>query len=172
MIDPDESALPPEKAEEFPYSTAFDRMTWGNPDDVVGLVAYALYKKMIREEVLEGIRPAGKAKNPSKATVEFYRSAAQQVLQTFAANAIDEAIPEIQQSALFDRFETMGADLRRHISDSTSPGRAIWTSIVGWIITIALTFLAILILRFPDLTSVLDEVLPAAEVTQPETPHR
>lgn len=149
------------------YSTAFDRMTQGNPKDILGLVAYALYKRMIRDEVLEGVRSSGKIKNPSDTTVEFFRDAAFQELQNFAANAIDEATPELQNSAYLERVEIMGANLERHISNSTSAGRAIWTNMAGWVITIGFTILAILILRFPDLNSAIDAILPKVETSPP-----
>lgn len=143
-------------------------MTRDNPDDVIGLVAYALYKKMIREDVIEGVRIAGKAKNPSDATVEFYRNSAQQVLQTFAANAIDEAAPEIQQSALLDRVETMGSELQQHITKSTGTGRAIWTNIVGWAVTIAFTVLALIAVRLPDVAEEINGIIP--DLSVPATP--
>ncbi|CUH68715.1 hypothetical protein TG4357_03754 [Thalassovita gelatinovora] len=133
------------------YSTAFDKMTKGDHNDLIGLVAYARYKQMVRDEVLQGQRTAGTPKNPSDQVVEFYRNAARQELQTFAANAIDEAAEEIQQSALLDRINSATSEIQRHISDSTGALRAITTNVIAWAFTLLITLLAFLLLQQPEL---------------------
>jgi len=131
------------------YSTAFERMTKADHNDLIGLVAYARYKQMVRDEVLQGQRTAGTPKNPSNQVVEFYRNAARQELQTFAAYAIDEATDEIQQSAVLDRFDRATSEIQRHISQSTGSLRAIVTNVIAWVFTLFITLLAFLTLQQP-----------------------
>ncbi|WP_185804837.1 hypothetical protein [Pontivivens nitratireducens] len=143
-----------EGGDELYYSTAFEKMTKSDHNDLIGLVAYARYKQMVRDEVLQGQRAAGTPKNPSDQVVDFYRSAARQELQSFAASAIDEATEEIQHSALLDRIETATSEIQRHISDSTGTLRAVWTNFLGWAVTLVITLLVLLISQQPSLPQI------------------
>lgn len=145
-----------EDGAELYYSTAFEKMTRGDHNDLIGLVAYARYKQMVRDEVLQGQRAAGTPKNPSDQVVDFYRSAARQELQSFAASAIDEATEEIQNSAMLDRIETATSEIQRHISDSTGTLRAVWTNFLGWAVTLGITLLVLLISQQPSLSQIFD----------------
>lgn len=145
-------AQPKHPTAEAPgYSTAFDGMTRGDHNDLIGLVAYARYKQMVRDEVIQGQRTAGTPKNPSDQVVEFYRNAARQELQNFAANAIDEATLEIQNSAILDRLNMATSDISRHISDSTGTLRAIVTNVIAWSFTLLITLAVYLLSLQPDL---------------------
>lgn len=139
------------------YSTAFERMTKGDHNDLIGLVAYARYKQMVRDEVLQGQRTAGTPKNPSDQVVEFYRNAARQELQTFAAYAIDEATEEIQRSAILDRFDRATSEIKQHISQSTGPLRAIVTNVIAWAFTLIITVLAFWALQQPRIFEMLPD---------------
>lgn len=147
-------------------------MTGDNPEDIVGLLAYALFKKTVREEVRDGQRAAGAPKNPTPGTVKLYRDAAEQQLQTFAAGAIDEATPEVRQSAMLDRLETMGSELQRHVTAATGTGRAIWTNFLGWALTLAFSVLILVSLRIPEVAEFLSRLIPdIAEEQQGRPPN-
>ena len=76
------------------HSRAFEALTEGDYDDVVGLLAYALYKKAIWEAVANGTRPTpGPNRNPQTTEVQAYRSAAERRLQKFAAQAVMMPVP-------------------------------------------------------------------------------
>lgn len=154
------------------YSTAFERMTRGDHNDLIGLVAYARYKQMVRDEVLQGQRTAGTPKNPSDQVVEFYRTAARQELQTFAAYAIDEAAGEIQQSAVLDRVDRATSEIQRHISQSTGSLRAITINVIAWAFTLFITLLAFLALQQPGLFEHVREGIGShfdATIEEPDT---
>lgn len=150
------------------YSTAFEKMTKNDHNDLVGLVAYARYKQMVRDEVLQGQRIAGTPKNPSEQVVEFYRNAARQELQNFAAYAIDEAAQEIQQSAILDRVDRATSEIQAHISNSTGSLRAIVTNVIAWVFTLFISLLALIALQQPAFFESLRETIPPATESSSE----
>jgi hypothetical protein len=77
------------------YSRAFDNIVQ-DEDDVVGLLAYALYKRAIREEAQDGRRSPGDTRNPPRTVVETYRSAAQMMLGDVIQNSLEEAQRDCQ----------------------------------------------------------------------------
>ena len=81
------------------YSRAFDNIVQ-SPDDTVGLLAYALFKQGVRESAAIGRKDETAQRNPPPTVVRVYRDAAQRILEEFASNAIAEATPEVQQSAI------------------------------------------------------------------------
>ncbi|WP_143155518.1 hypothetical protein [Loktanella atrilutea] len=156
------------------YSTAFDKMTEGDADDPIGLMAYALYKKMIKEDVLEGSRISGVPKDPSPDKVRFYREAAAQRLENFASISIDEARAEIQESAVLNTLEARTSEIKQHISGSTGPIRAIVTNVVAWAFTLIITLIVLLITQ-PDRVAkytgqAAGSVAPEPQVDSPQVP--
>src|SRR5215213_2179102 len=79
------------------YSKAFDKLAGENPEDIVGLLAYALYKKGIWEISASGSSSLPRAnRDPSPPTeIAVYRESARQRLQALAASAIADVTPEI-----------------------------------------------------------------------------
>ncbi len=125
------------------YSRAFENLV-AEPNDVVGLLAYALYKQHVREEFSQGIHTEGRLRNPTQTTIDMFRSSAESRLNQFAADAIDEARDEIQQSAILNTLESSVSEISQHISRSTGSVRAIWTNFIAWLLTIAVTVLLLL----------------------------
>ena len=77
------------------YSRAFETFVSGQ-DDLTGLIAYALYKQSLREAALSGrVLPAAAHRAPTLTEVSAYRGDAERRLQTFVANAVDMASPDI-----------------------------------------------------------------------------
>lgn len=132
------------------YSRAFENfvVTEGDEEDVVGLVAYALFKQAIREEAATGSLPAGDARNPSATTVKTYRAAAEQLLTGIVDRALDAATPDLQQSALLTAIEGATGQIKSHVTERTGFGSALLTNLIAWVVTIAIaTFILILAAR-------------------------
>jgi hypothetical protein len=134
---------------ERSYSRAFENLVTGE-QDVVGLLAYALFKQAIREEAGRGNAPTGDTRNPSPTVVQVYRQSAQRQLEEFVALNIEEARPELQRSAMLDAVETARLDLRGHIDRRTGTGAALLTNIIAWVITLAITVLILSMAGRPD----------------------
>jgi len=128
------------------HSRAFENFveTGSDERDVVGLIAYALYKQGIREEAISGTAAPGAQRNPPTTTVTTYRAAATQLLTEIVQRAIDETTPEIQRSAVLNAVETAKAEIKGHVTGRTNFGPALLTNIIAWIVTLAI---AVLILR-------------------------
>ncbi len=113
-----------------PYSRAYEQII-GTSDDVVGLVGYALYKKMIRGRLVEGkLVPASQDRSLTPDEVDLYRSKADAYLQLFAAVAVDTARPLILKDAMLD-------EVRR----ATGFWNSLVVGVVAWLASIVITIL-------------------------------
>lgn len=97
------------------YNTVYERLVQRD-DDLVGLIAYALYKQNKRDWLVQHRERRGK--NPTDTelnaylsaqqldgTIRMYRERAEAVLNEFGEQIIERATPEIQQSAITDKIE-------------------------------------------------------------------
>lgn len=164
------------------HSRAFENMVEG-PNDIVGLLAYALFKQNIREEARQGVKTDGSLRNPSDVTVGLFRSSAEQQLNAFASAAIDQATPEIRESAILSAIWKLEANLKTHVTSRTGIGGAIWSNVIAWVVTIVLSTAIVVGLavsrvgdrmmeRFSDLLAPANAVVPAdpPERSQLQTP--
>jgi hypothetical protein len=149
-------------AEPTGFSRAFANMVQSD-DDLVGLLAYALYKRGIREEAERGGAPNGGNRNPPPTVVEAYRNAAEQKLAVAIEAAVEEARPGLQSSAFTDAVEKTRSDLRDHITERTDFKSALTVNIIAWIVTLAATALIIWLVGKPDLPTALLEKPPTAQ---------
>jgi hypothetical protein len=163
-----------------PYSRAFENMV-EDPDDLIGLLAYALYKQHVREEARQGAPTNGEMRNPSPISVGMFRGSAEQLLNAFAANAIDEAKPDILNSAVVAAVGEAAQSLSRHIDERTGVGTAILTNLVAWFATVVITIIVVvglsishvgedLIARFADTLARPPEALTATPEALPGPP--
>ena len=162
-------------AEDNPssYSRAYENMVTQGPDDIVGLLAYALFKQNIAEDAGQGIKGEGHRRNPTKVTVALFRSAAEAKLNEFAAKSIDEAKSEIQASAYKSSLEEGMESLSREIVRNAGTGRAILTNLIAWLVTLAITVLVALSLSTDVQESLIkgaQSLLPSERETQDLTP--
>jgi hypothetical protein len=97
------------------YNTVYEKLVQ-HDDDLVGLIAYALYKQNKRDWLVE--HRNRKAKDPTEAemsayltsqqldgTVRMYRERAAAVLDEFGKQVIDRATPDIQRDAVAGSIE-------------------------------------------------------------------
>jgi hypothetical protein len=131
------------------YSRAFDNIVQ-DEDDVVGLLAYALYKRAIREDAQTGQHSSGDTRNPSRTVVETYRQAAERTLSEVIGAALDGARPELQSSAALDAIESARATLSEHVTRRTGFSHAIITNVLAWALTLVLTVLILLAFNRPS----------------------
>ncbi len=144
-----------------PYSRAFDNIVQDD-DDVVGLLAYALYKRAIREDAQEGRQSSGYSRNPSKTVVETYRQAAERTLSEVIGSSLEAAKPELQVSAALSAVEAAKADIREHVTQRTGFLPALLTNIVAWAFTLLLTVLILLALNLPEPARMLSDAATKA----------
>lgn len=137
------------------YSRAFDNIVQG-PNDVVGLLAYALFKEAIREEMQQGGQANNAARNPTPATVIVYRGAAEQRIAEVIQNGISQATPDIQAAAvgtavqgvetsLASKIDGLATRLEAHVTGRTGFWAAIGTNLIAWIVTLAITVIVLVL---------------------------
>ena len=134
------------------YSRAFENfvVSEGDEEDVVGLVAYALFKQAIREEAAAGALVGGDARNPSATTVKTYRAAAEQLLTGVVDRALDAATPDIQRSAVLSAIEGTTDQIKAHVTERTGFGSALLTNLVAWVVTLAIATLILILAARPS----------------------
>jgi len=131
------------------YSRAFDNIVQ-DEDDVVGLLAYALYKRAIREDAQEGRRSSGDGRNPSRTVVETYRRAAEMTLSEVIQNSLEQARPELQVSAALDAVDGARSDIIEHVTRRTNWLPALVTNVVAWAFTLLIATLLLSSLGRPS----------------------
>ncbi len=124
---------------ETVHSRAFERLVDG-PDEVFGLLAYALYKRTIHERRLGGFRATPPAdRHPTATEIDAYRNQARRYLSTFGAAAVAAERANIIEEALGENRAALAAEIRR----TTSFWMSVLTGVVAWLISIVLTILVV-----------------------------
>lgn len=146
---------PPPGGTAAPYSRAFDNIVQ-SPDDLVGLVAYALYKEAVREEVSQGATNDPASRNPPRTVVKIYREAAEQRLAAVIDGAIAQAAPDIEPAAIGDvvqasekaitgRLDGIAARLEGHVDKRTGFLGSIVTNLIAWLMSLAITIIVLVL---------------------------
>lgn len=136
------------------HSRAFQNIVQGD-DDIIGLIAYGLYKRAIREDAALGNRIPGDRRNPSATTVNVHRSAAEQLLVGVIERAIEQARPDIEDAAIVRTIGNISTELQQHITARTAFGPALLTNFLAWVVTLAATVLIIWLASKPDISTLL-----------------
>jgi hypothetical protein len=127
---------------------------------VVGLLAYALFKESVREEMQRGGQQNSANRNPPPATVLVFRGAAEQRLAEIIQNGIAQATPDIQrdaigsalnatEGALATKIDGLATRLEEHVTGRTGFGTAIVTNVIGWLLTLAITVIILVLANRP-----------------------
>lgn len=133
------------------YSKAFQSFV-EEPDDVVGLLAYALYKSTINER-----KSSGKSvllsddRNPGRREIEIHRNQAETYLRTFARTAIDAERANILLEGINSSAEDIKACLNKLTNDIigvTKERTGFWwpgvvVGVVAWGISIVFTIIVV-----------------------------
>ncbi len=125
------------------YGCAFEKFVTNGDGDVVGLLAYPLYKRAIREAATAREVQPGNHRNPSPTPVNVHRDAAERLLTKVADDTIERVRPEIEASALRRSVEEAEVGIKAHVDDRTS----FWTEVlaggVAWVASLILTVLIV-----------------------------
>lgn len=143
----------PEQGCALSYSVAFERFVRA-PDDMVGLLAYALFKSAVREAAQQGALNDPATRSPVPAMIDVYRQAAEQRVAEMISDAINQATPDIQaaatvtavraaQDAAVSAVGAAEASLRSHVDERTSFKQSMLTSFAGWLLTLGVTAIII-----------------------------
>lgn len=133
------------------YSRAFDNIVQDS-DDIVGLLAYALYKEAVREEVTQGAQANPHTRNPPSSVVKIYREAAEQRLAAVVNGGIAQATPDIEaaaignvvkasETAISSKLDSVTLHLESHVTRRTGFLSAFLTNIFAWVVTLAVTII-------------------------------
>ena len=127
------------------FSRAFENFVTEN-GDTIGLLAYALFKQAVRDEIISGQENNGANRNPQPSMVAAFRGSSERLLQEFAASAIIEARPQIIEesisyniSSINDKINMHASELRSHITSRTKWYTAISSNIISWLISVIAT---------------------------------
>lgn len=123
-------------------------------DGILGLVAYAFYKRHKREVCMDYHSKLGRGWTDAEhaafvrsaatgSQLEAYRTAARGVLMRFAKEVVVGARPQIAQDAVADRIE----GLAREIAAQGSFAQQIKTGVVSTLITLAVSLVIVLALK-------------------------
>ncbi|RNJ64163.1 MAG: hypothetical protein EDM03_07445 [Porphyrobacter sp. IPPAS B-1204] len=156
------------KPEPTEYSRAFDNIVQDD-DDVVGLLAYALFKRAVREDAQDGRKSDGNSRNPSRTVVETYRAASERLLGQVIEASLREAKPELQISAALDAIETASSSIREHVTAKTGIIPALLTNVLAWAFTLVVTVLIFLALDRPSPVEVIVDRTKDAITDQRDT---
>jgi hypothetical protein len=136
-------------------------------DDVIGLVAYSIYKQDKRDFLVQWREQHGASPNPAQvqafvATVltpgqqQRYRIAARTILDAFADASAAAARPEIVSQAVTERIETAA----RAVEDAGVWHRQIPAGVISAFVYTILLIAIVFVLRYAgvDLESIFDQI--------------
>lgn len=129
------------------YSTAFDTLVASSENDVdiVGLLAYAIYKRDKRELALQGSLDEEHLKNHYKTLTSGlraqYRESALRQLESYANAVVARAEPEIQAAARIGEINHARDAIIAQVRGSTAWWLSILWNVIAWLISLAIVFL-------------------------------
>jgi hypothetical protein len=133
------------------YSKAFERLVRPgedkDEDDLVGLLAYAYYKRDKRDLVLtrelseELLKDHYKTLTPG--LIEQYRESALRRLESYAQTVVATVEPEIRETTRVEAITTAKNEMIAAVESSTKWWLSILWNVVAWLISLAITFLVI-----------------------------
>jgi hypothetical protein len=134
-------------AAERRYSTAFDRLVQSNEaeTDIVGLLAYALYKRDKRElaatQSLNEERLRDHHKTLTSGLLTQYRENALRLLEEYSNVVVARAEPEIQAAARIDAIDRAKDAIIAEVRSGTAGGWSVLWNVIAWLDSLAIAFL-------------------------------
>ena len=131
------------------YSTAFERLIDTHrergDEDVVGMLAYAFYKRdkrvLSQTGVLSEERLREHHKTLTDGQIDLYRGAALQRLERYAESVVVDLRPQIEEETRVGAIESAKAEIIATVQASTSWRTIVAWNVVAWLLTLAITFL-------------------------------
>lgn len=141
---------PPSPLPDKGYSRAFEAFVQGD-DDLLGLLAYALYKKAIQEARVTGKSvPEPGHRDPSEAEKRAYKSLAKDMLDVFGESAQNSARDSILDGGLRSDLNALRTEIFAHIDQKTSWTSAFIINLAAWVASIGLTVLLAVAVAAPS----------------------
>lgn len=133
---------------ESAFSTAFERIVRDDPggdEDIIGLLAYAIYKRDKRDLALGQTFDSDQLRQHHKmlthGLIEQYREGALRRLEAYSSAVLAQAEPDIREAARIEAVERARDDVIAAVRTSTSWWLSIILNVVAWLISLAVTFL-------------------------------
>lgn len=129
------------------FSTAFDKLVRGDESDadIVGLLAYALYKRDKREVAATGSLDHAHLRDHHKTLTSGlqtqYRDSALRLLEEYSNAVVTRAEPQIQAAARIDAIEQARDVIIAEVKTSTAWWLSILWNVIAWLISLAIVFL-------------------------------
>jgi len=155
---------------EDSFNTIFQRLTV-EPDDLVGLIAYGLYKQAKRDWVL---RYKNKHRSyPEQSDMQAYhdhfsdddllrfRSQAESMMLDFAEVIVEDRRLMIEDNARNGELKDIKTAIISKIADSTKFWDQVKASVIAWVISLALTVLIITVFNFTLIADALKKIVGA-----------
>lgn len=143
------NSMPPEPAakSDREFSTAFDKLveSGGSGPDMVGLLAYALYKRDKREVAATGSLDAEQLRHHHKmltsGLLNQYRDSALRLLEDYSNEVVARAEPQIQAAARISSIEQARDAVISEVKLATAWWQSILWNVLAWLISLAIAFL-------------------------------
>lgn len=154
------------------YSRAFEKLVQG-PDDIVGLLAYATYKQSIREAAQDG-RPTDRlSRSLSPAMINALRSASEQTITQIVNDGIEQATPDIQNTAtiamlnghhteVIGVIQTERQAVETHINKRTGFLSSFVTNLLAWFVTLIVAVAILYLANRPSVEQTLSKSIEQA----------
>lgn len=131
------------------YSKAFEKIAKLDDlddDDVIGLLAYAYYKKHKRELARSGLSADDLAKQHMYLTdiqIDQFRNSALHRLERYASQVVDKVRPSIEEKTRVERIDAAEREIINVVKSSSSPKMAIGVNLLAWLISLGISFLVL-----------------------------
>lgn len=129
------------------FSTAFDKLveSSGSGPDIVGLLAYALYKRDKREvattQSLEPEQLRNHHKMLTSGLQSQYRDNALRMLEDYSNEVVARAEPQIRAAARISSIEQARDAVIAEVKSGTAWWQSILWNVLAWLISLAIAFL-------------------------------
>lgn len=155
MAEPPEEPARKPRTPKSEFSRAFDNFVDHDNEDIEGLLAYALYKRTVRDQCRQGVAADGRLRNPPKSEVETYRASARDMIETLLTDYENDVRPDLQRSYYDEQLERWKGEIKAVIRNRTSTAGQIVTNLIAWAITLAIS----LIVYFAARAMTIDQVI-------------
>ena len=153
---PDEISKALGPSDEDQFSTIFRRLVKSS-DDLVGLIAYGIYKQSKRDWIIQykekhKRRPNSDAMNDyhdhfTDTDLDRFRNEAEGMMVAFSDVIVADKRPYIEKEIRELEFSALKRDIQVEIKNSTKLSTAILASVIAWFISLAIIALVVVVMN-------------------------
>lgn len=172
---PDDPAVPLPPPRQRRYNEVYEKLV-REPGDLVGMIAYALYKDSKRDWILrfekdENRRPdedetfRGYVRAQGDRELDRLRNQAEDLLAEYSGVVLEEAAPRIREQALQTEALTQAKSLHSQVERNTRWYMGIGANVAGAFLYSVLLVILVLILRWVDvdILGLLEKASPSGQ---------